>query len=203
MSYTKRQDIQADTRAIADLGGGAEARIVRIVETTADGVMVELESGNIVLARRIIKPAMTGMVVELGNMGTVDNPDAASGELVQAEYLVKSAGESMTPVVHVLATWIDAQGNGLAGVDRRPVFVEFKHNASQQQQDELGMTALVRECLMLVLGELLTLVQAPGGEPEDLVTLIPWDPENVRAVDIRRAIKIAKDSTEVELADVL
>lgn len=208
MSYIKRADLIPDTRAIADLGGGVESRITRVIETTGEGVLVELPNGEQAMARRVVKPEMIGMIVELGDGGGPGDPEAAAGELVQVEYLVKPDSERMTPIIHVLATWIDSQGNSLAGVDHRTVIVEFKHNASQYQQDEIGLQAMVRECLMLVLGEPLTPldVTAPDADPEappDIVTLIPWDPEQVRAVDIRRAIKIAKESTEVDLDLVL
>ena len=153
-----------------------------------------------------------GLVVELAPRllaGEVPDPtDLAGGELVLVQQRVKILTESLCPSVQVIATWvgedmlpiIDAQS-------RQKAMVDFKHTASQYQQDTLGVPAIVRECLLLVLGEQLTLgppPEPPSANPDmDATTLIPWDGNLVRSNDIRRAITIAKASLDVDLDQVL
>ena len=79
MSYTKRPDLIPDTRAIALMPDGSQARVVRVVESTMDGPRIEIVGGEIVQATRIIKEATNGLVVELD-----------SGHLVLVEYVTKT-----------------------------------------------------------------------------------------------------------------
>ena len=138
-----------------------------------------------------------GLVVELD-----------SGELVFVQQQVKTLTESLCPSIFVSATWIDEQLQPVVdNQGRHKARVEFRHAASQYEQDVLGLPALVRECLWLVLGEPLSLAPPPDPPSENpqlnATTLIPWANELVRSVDIRRAIAIAKQGVEVDLDQVL
>lgn len=147
-----------------------------------------------------------GLVVELD-----------AGDLVLVKQRVKPLSESLCPSIFVSATWVAENLQALLDSAGKPcAHVEFKHTASQFQQDVLTLPVVVRECLWLVLGEPLTLVapEPPVPPIEDAqelfefnalhsTTLIPWSNEIVRSVDIRRAIAIAKQGVEVDLDQVL
>lgn len=153
-----------------------------------------------------------GLIVQLVQRllpnGDPDPSDQSGGELVLVQQRVKAIQESLCPSIQVTATWVDELMQPIVDAQgRHKAFVDFKHAASQYQQDTLGVPAIVRECLMLVLGEQLTMAPPPDPPSEnpdmDATTLIPWDGDLVRSNDIRRAITIAKASLDVDLDQVL
>lgn len=198
MSYTKRPDLIPDTRAIALLPDGDQARVVRVVEATIDGPRIEIEGGEIVQARQIIKPETSGLVVELD-----------SGHLVLVEYVTKAIKETLSVSIHVIAAWVDENLDPMLGANGLPVTVEFKHSCGQAQQDDIGVAGALRECLRLVLGEPLELIAPPPADPNnaepqpEAMTLIQWPMETVLANDIRRAINIAEQATAIDLGALL
>ena len=198
MSYTKRPDLIPDTRAIALMPDGSQARVVRVVESTMDGPRIEIVGGEIVQATRIIKEATNGLVVELD-----------SGHLVLVEYVTKTLKETLSVCINVMATWVDADLDPVIGANGRPAFVEFKHTCGQAQQDDIGLSGALQECLRLVLGEPLTYVEIPPVDPlnpdpeNETLLLIQWPVETVLANDIRRAILIAEQATAIDLDALL
>lgn len=84
------------------------------------------------------------------------------------------------------ARWIDATGVTKADGAGRNVAVVKSLSLSPEDVTRLTATAVVKECLLLVLGEPLT------PDPADpSITLIPWSPALVAQCSIRNAIASA------------
>lgn len=131
-----------------------------------------------------------------------------SGHLVLIFSDVKLATDSGMPVVHVRASWVDETLAGKLDHYERLVSTEFKHTTNDLELDRYGLPALIREVVQLVLGEPLTVDDTPVVPPsenplDDIRTMIPWPPELVHSVDVRRAIRVAEASVVIDLGAVL
>lgn len=90
---------------------------------------------------------------------------------------------------HSSARQIDAQGRTLTYPNGSPIRTEFKHACSVERVDELTDSAIVREMLLAVLGE--------------PVSLIPWPESVLTSVSIRVSIAAAAVAGPADAGAVL
>jgi hypothetical protein len=109
-----------------------------------------------------------------------------TGDLVAAQ--CPSSRDSMSNQVVFLpsARWIDDAGKARVDTQGRAVAVSYPQTMMPDEVTRIGATAVVKECLLLVLGEPLTVNPE---HPE--ITLIPWSADTVAQCSVRNAIAAA------------
>lgn len=84
------------------------------------------------------------------------------------------------------ARLVDSTGEPRQSSTQRPIETQATIPISASEVDRLTATAVVRECLLLVLGEPLTADPDHGG-----LTIIPWSSDFITQCSIRSAIAAA------------
>ncbi|MEO7466712.1 MAG: hypothetical protein ABIV36_06855 [Sphingobium limneticum] len=114
--------------------------------------------------------------------------DTESSDLVAVSCPSERDALSNTVNFSPRARWIDGAGVTRTDSAGRDVTTTLTHGMAADRVNELGSAVVVKECLLLVLGEPLT----PDPEPEHAgVTLIPWSADVVARCSIRNAIASA------------
>lgn len=127
------------------------------------------------------------LVVQLGG----------SGDLVAVQCPVSRDPLYNQPIYEARARWIDEKGTARQDGSGREVVTILVHQSNADQVAALTSPVIVKECLLLVLGEALT--QDPANED---LTIIPWGPMQVAQCSIRGAIAAAS-VTAPAASDVL
>jgi hypothetical protein len=99
------------------------------------------------------------------------------------------------------ARWIEEDGTTKTDAQGVEVENDFIHNADAVMIDRYGLEKLVKECLLAVLGEPLTLVvlEIEDGEDQN-VPILGWGDEFLLNVSIRNGIQNAKKAKPVHNA---
>lgn len=119
------------------------------------------------------------------------------GNLVAAQCLVSRDPQSNTPIFSARARWIDGAGVQRLDPSGRAVMTAKTHSATNEQVAALTASVMVRECLFLVLGELIT----PDPAYPD-TSLMKFGADNIAQCSIRNAIASAS-VTAPDASDVL
>jgi len=123
-----------------------------------------------------------------------DIPCAAGETVVQldtSDYIAVGCGAARNPNSNMMdftpaARWIAQDGTQRLDAAGRPVTTQKVHSMPPDAVERITASAVVKECLLLVLGEALT----PDPSNPD-VTLLRFSADNITQCSIRNAIAAA------------